>query len=345
LWKSGIQIVYIGLALLVVGCDDAKRSDHGVGAVSLEPAYIDLGSIPNGQSKVAVFKLRNNSSSTVKIDKLSTTCGCTEAGMSADVVEPGNSLEVRAKMSNYSRLGKFGAQVSANWRTISDNNSGTAVGIVEALAQQIAIVVPPVVEFENVSVESGVIEQDIQVRQGNAERRWRDVEVHSSSNSITWELASNTVDSPTVIRLRLDPRELSLGRYRTEIGVRLKDVEGHLLDEIKIPVKTLVKGTVDIKPSSVYLGVMNKGQVSQSEIILKTHDESSFEIEDIDDSKVKGKIVFEPIKGSAGESRLKFKLTAPSEPGDTSGEIVIALRVGGKREVINVPIVGFVKSE
>jgi len=65
--------------------------------IAVEPASQDLGEVPREPLELT-YTVRNEGGNPLRIEKVSTSCGCTKATMERDTITPGDSAELRVTM-------------------------------------------------------------------------------------------------------------------------------------------------------------------------------------------------------------------------------------------------------
>jgi hypothetical protein len=84
-WKAGVFL--IGLFLLA-GC--AARAPK----LEVVPIY-DLGTVAKGDTAVAELPVRNGGGAPLLVEAVTTSCGCTQAGLSTMTIAPGAEAILR----------------------------------------------------------------------------------------------------------------------------------------------------------------------------------------------------------------------------------------------------------
>ncbi len=79
------------VVILLAACGSAPP------CISVEPTTQDLGQVPQ-KFLEATYTIRNQGGSALRIDKISTSCECTEATIDQDTIPPGGSAPLRVTM-------------------------------------------------------------------------------------------------------------------------------------------------------------------------------------------------------------------------------------------------------
>lgn len=84
-------LLILAAALLLAACGNSPPQ------IEVEPASQDLGEKPQAPLEL-VYTIRNKGGSPLQIEKLSTSCGCTEAAVDRNTIPPGESTQLRVTL-------------------------------------------------------------------------------------------------------------------------------------------------------------------------------------------------------------------------------------------------------
>ena len=89
------NLVFLGLmvmvGLLLAACGSSPPQ------IVVEPALQDLGQMPQEPIELS-YTVRNEGDSLLQIEKISTSCGCTEATLDHEIIPPGESTQLRVTL-------------------------------------------------------------------------------------------------------------------------------------------------------------------------------------------------------------------------------------------------------
>jgi Protein of unknown function (DUF1573) len=74
-------------------------------ALLFESTTVDFGTVNEGDKVEVVYKVTNKSAEVVKIEKLKTGCGCTQAGKNPDEIKPGETIDLKVVYNTKGRRG------------------------------------------------------------------------------------------------------------------------------------------------------------------------------------------------------------------------------------------------
>jgi len=89
-WLRGLRL----LALVVLAAVLLAACGGPPPRIVVEPLSQDLGEVPQAPLELT-YTVRNEGGSPLRIEKVSTSCGCTKAVLDRDTIPPGGSAELR----------------------------------------------------------------------------------------------------------------------------------------------------------------------------------------------------------------------------------------------------------
>jgi hypothetical protein len=100
------------LLVLALAAATAVAADGpGPPRIRVDPEGFDFGRVLTGRTLRKEFRLRNLGTGDLVIERVSKSCGCTEAAVEATTLEPGESTPLVVKLSTPSRARKVEEQV------------------------------------------------------------------------------------------------------------------------------------------------------------------------------------------------------------------------------------------
>jgi hypothetical protein len=103
-WLAGMLALASAGALAEEGVPKTPR-------IAAEPAAFDFGKALPQRTLEKEFVIRNYGGADLKIEGVTTSCGCTVAQLASDVVAPGKSLPLRVSLETRSSLGRIERRV------------------------------------------------------------------------------------------------------------------------------------------------------------------------------------------------------------------------------------------
>jgi hypothetical protein len=117
-----LQGVFVFLLLLQTSCL-AQEPNMGQATVSLQieaqendPYIWDFGTVKQGEVTEHAFTIKNDSSKTIRITGINTSCGCTASKANKEILIPGESAEITVtfKSKGYSGVVQQHAYVNTD---------------------------------------------------------------------------------------------------------------------------------------------------------------------------------------------------------------------------------------
>jgi hypothetical protein len=112
--------LYVGAAAVCLTAGalsiwSARSVEIAPAEVFLNPTRTELSKLEQKQTANAETVLVNNTATTIKIESIDATCGCTKPHTEADVLAPGSSTKLSAEISTGLRRGEFSSLVTLNY--------------------------------------------------------------------------------------------------------------------------------------------------------------------------------------------------------------------------------------
>lgn len=316
------------VSFCIIGCteENLAKTDGENSVLTFEPPHLDLGTIKEGTSKSAKVTIHNKSPYSVNIDKITVSCSCTSAEVSADVIQPRENSILSVKISPAGRRGKFKSIVNIEWSAMSFNKpiSGKAITTFLADALYIINTTPDHVDFERVSKYAKPQKRILDFSRGTEEIGFVNLSVESESPAIE-TFAKKTDQDHWQIEVTLIPSKLPAGAFRSSLTVILRDSGGHEVHRQKISAQGEIKGTVSARPKSLFFGVVSKEIKKKGEIFISTEDGKTVEIKSIRTEPQTSILSLKPIRPAKNEAgaRIEYNLHIKEDSGNLSGRIFI----------------------
>ena len=119
--------------------------------IELETLNYDMGVIPNDRSSEGRIKVYNRGGAPLKISGVSTTCGCTQGTMSADVIPPGGEAYIKVVVDPF-RIPAFD---STKRLTVSSNDPATGGRV----SVNVTVKVVPEIAWEPETLDFGDVDK------------------------------------------------------------------------------------------------------------------------------------------------------------------------------------------
>lgn len=302
--------------------------------IHFEELTHDFGEIGQGIQVTHVFKFKNVGDTDLHVEKTKTSCGCAAALLSAKVIAPGNTGEVKVTFSS----GNFSGQQSKSVYVDSDDPDEAKVTL-----QITATVKPPVtlnpdrLIFGKVKIGEKVSKEVEIISEGEKALEIQKVEVE--------------VDYIQTEILERNPKggkiKVTLGA-NTPVGAVEKDINiftNHPQKPVtELHVSARVQGRIQLSPEYLHLGQIYRGEPITREAIIHKLDESGPPLE----VSAKSNLDFLQVKLTTVEQGKRYKLNFSLSPDFPSGRIKAEIEIKTNdpdQPVINLPVVGKVQEK
>lgn len=350
---EGAGAVFIGLLFACLGCEAPSNGPVAVaqsepqspeaastaaptgGApriVFAEPVY-DFGKVEQGEQVTHMFRFTNQGGQELRIESVKTSCGCTAAAISEDVIPPGKEGTISATFDTTHFSGE-----KAKGITVYSNDPVQPVATLTLQGE--------------ITIEVGVEPAQLYLgRLRRGEEATRTIEVlYDAQKSIDITKIENAHPS-----LSVRAEDLSKdGKKGKKLLVTLKKNAplGRLNDQIvltttspkkpvvEIPVFGSIEGDMLVLPPQVSFGVVHKGESKTQEISIKNRGAKPVQVVRIQNSATDVIAELTPVK-QGEEYRLTLRTKGESKPGRIQGEIQV-FTDHPEEKVLTIPLYGIV---
>jgi hypothetical protein len=296
-------------------------------------SVFDFGKVEQGDQVNHLFRFTNQGGQDLRIESVKTSCGCTAAVISSEVIGPGQEGTISATFDTTRFAGEKAKSVS-----VYSNDPSQSV---TTLTLQGEITVE--VEIDPPQLYLG------RVRRGEETVRSVDV-LYDASKLISITKVEN---SSPVLTIRAQDMEQQ-GRKGKKLIVTLKKNAplGRLNDEIKvmttsekrplieIPVFGSIEGDLVVAPPQVSFGVVRRGEGKTQEISIKSRASNPIHIVNVSSSNVDIEPTLTTIKDGE-EYKLTLSAKNDSKAGRIQGEVKVFTDHPDEK-VLTIPLYGMV---
>jgi len=273
--------------------------------IVFEEKVYDFGKLMGADKVEHVFKFHNEGKGDLKIDKVNTTCGCTAALLSANVIPPGGKGDVT---TTFTVGGRQGQQTRQIYVLSNDPNEPRATLTLKGF------IIPPVsVEPSSVFLQpkDTVSMSTVKISQ-TMEEELKLGEVTSRLNLVNTQVKEEAPENGKKrysVDISLKP-DIEPGRYFENITIATNCAAK---PKIEIPVRITVRGDIEAAPSRISLGPLSTGQEISRTITLSNTKGQSFKVARVEvDNK---DFVIRPEPSSTPSPSHTFTLAGkPSAP-------------------------------
>ncbi|MEI6632235.1 MAG: DUF1573 domain-containing protein [Chlamydiota bacterium] len=296
----------------------------------------DFGEVVGVEKVEHIYRFRNNGPGELKVDKVSTTCGCTAALISSKEIPPGGKGEIKTTFTVGGRQGK---QTKHIYVFSNDPIEPKACLILEG-----TIIPPLAVEPANVMLQDTKSESARTVRILQTMPEELTIEEPTTRlNLVTAKLRSDQPENGKkryTIEITLKP-DLETGRYSENLTVV---TNCKTKPKIEIPVRITVNGDITASPSRISLGQLAPGQEVTRSITLASTRDQAFTILKIEIDNAA--FTISPSTPPAPAQTYTFTVTGKPESATGGVRATVTFTLDHpKQKTIEVPIYGWLRVE
>lgn len=300
--------------------------------VFAEPVY-DFGKVEQGEQVTHMFRFTNQGGQELRIESVKTSCGCTAAVISEDVILPGKEGTISATFDTTHFSGE-----KAKGITVYSNDPLQPVATLTLQGE--------------ITIEVGVEPAQLylgRVRRGAEATRTIEV-LYDAQKPID---ITKIVNSHPSVSVRAEDLSKDGKKGKKLFVVLKKDAPlGRLNDEIvlsttsskkpvvEIPIFGSIEGDLLVFPPQVSFGVVHKGESKTQEISIKNRGAKPVQVVRIQNSATDVIAELTPVK-QGEEYRLTLRTKGESKPGRIQGEIQV-FTDHPEEKVLTIPLYGIV---
>jgi hypothetical protein len=230
-------------------------------AVRVEPALIDLGTMPQESIERTRAWVHNIGTDSLRIQKVESDCGCTIANILREVLAPGDSVELKINFSSRHYYGNLLQRV-----TVFTNDPGSPRANIKLKVhvKPLAVVEPDNLDFGDVPRGSSET-RTITLRAARQDSLVLE-RVHLPENLFTY--TSRPLNEPDSTGFALDihvRRDAPLGDIRTRVTIETNRTK----DPIQVAVRGSVHGFFLARPNLVSFGQFKAGAIRTVSVMLE----------------------------------------------------------------------------
>jgi Protein of unknown function (DUF1573) len=308
-----MRILTISVFILFCATSTGEGQDWAW-AMFNEMSY-DVGIVARGAKVEHKFVIENIYEEDVHIESVRATCGCTKLKINRPFLKPWEKAEITVAYDTNSSLGQKDATISV----VFDYPLNDEVQIqVHAFVRTDVVVKPSAIEFGTVD-QGAVKKQQVTVNHAGRDD-WKITGVESTNPYLESKVAevsrkSGQVSYAVFVTLKTDA---PTGYLHDQIMLITNDSEPRAM-RIPVLVEAVVNPELVVRPSPLFLGVLDTGQTVTKPLIIQ------------------GKTPFRITAVSAGDRRFQFKLPVQAksvhllpvtfDAKDASGKISDKIRI------------------
>jgi hypothetical protein len=239
----------------------------------LSPQVQHLGKINQHEAKEFSFTLTNTSQETIEVEKISQSCGCTQARVDQSQLKPGESTMLRGSLTAQDRVGEFGSviQVSLSNGTVAEVQVGAkAVTMLQGSRH---------LDLGSFYTDERPATQRFSFKKGEAEVVWEVLKLKAEGVGAvvkdkggSWELELTA------------PQMEEIGVFRRDLVLECWEQGGEKpVAQLPLTVSWKSKSRqIEITPMAAYFGVMKPGEEKTVRLKLKNLSGESIRLEKVE---------------------------------------------------------------
>ncbi|HEV8718526.1 MAG TPA: DUF1573 domain-containing protein [Candidatus Binatia bacterium] len=351
--RNAARAVFLGFLLSCLGCDAPASGPVAVAqsapqnpesAVSAAPAtgaphivfaepVHDFGKVEQGEQVTHMFRFTNQGGQELRIESVKTSCGCTAAVISEEVIPPGKEGTISATFdtTHFSGEKAKGISVYSN-DPLQPVTTLTLQGeiTVEVAADPAQLYLGRLRRGEEITRSTDVLY--------DAQKPIAIVKIENSHPSLSVQAEDFSKEGKKgkklIVMLKKDA---PLGRFNDQIVVTTTSQKKPVLE---IPVFGSVEGDMLVLPPQVSFGVVRRGESKTQEISIKNRGTKPVQVVRLQNSAPEVVAELTPVK-QGEEYRLTLRTKGESKPGRIQGEIQV-FTDHPEEKVLTIPLYGIV---
>jgi len=304
-------------------------SPHIIFAVPIH----DFGKVEQGEHVTHLFRFTNQGGQDLRIESVKTSCGCTAAVISADVIPPGGEGTISATFDTT----RFAGEKAKSIAVYSNDplHPVTTLTLQGEIAIEVAADPPQLYlgRLRRGEVKTGTIEVLSDLAKGISIVK---VENAHPAVSIRTEDLQKEEKQGKKLYVTLK-KDVSLGRFNDQITVTTTSPKKPTL---VIPVFGSIEGDLLVQPPQVSFGVIRQGEGKTQEVSIKSRAKKPVHLLRAQSSVADITPELTSVKEGA-EYRLTISAKAESKPGRIQGEVQV-FTDHPEEKVLTIPLYGMV---
>src|SRR5215813_8435052 len=351
--KKAVQAMLSGLLLACFGCD--ARSSGPVAVAHSEPPssestapaapatgaphivfaepVFDFGKVEQGEQVTHLFRFTNQGGQELRIESVKTSCGCTAAVISEDVIPPGKEGTISATFDTTHFSGE-----KAKGITVYSNDPLQPVTTLTLQGEvTIEVAAEPAQLYLGRLRRGEEATRTIEVLY-DAQKSIDIVKIENSHPSVSVHAEDLSKEGKKGKKLLVTlKKDAPLGRLNDQIVVTTTSQKKPV---VEIPVFGSIEGDMVVLPPQVSFGVVRKGESKTQEISIKNRGTKPVQVVRVQNSVTEVSAELTPVK-QGEEYRLTLKTKGENQPGRIQGEIQV-FTDHPEEKVLTIPLYGIV---
>jgi hypothetical protein len=298
--------------------------------IVFDQVEFDFGQADSGDTVEHTYRFRNEGDSTLTIERVQASCGCTGALASVKDVPPGGAGEVMATFRTKGYQGPVTKGISVE--TNDPQNRMIRLALKGEVVTAVSVE-PRSLNFGRINRNERPqpVKLTLKLREG------KDLRIQSVSTDASAIVLTRVeeLDSGAVYTVGLREK-VPVGRLYGNIVIR---TSGNKSPEIQVPFYGTVEGNVSVNPQFLSFAAIPPGQEVRRELTLVRTGKSSFTVQEIKPSAKELTTRLEPVK-EGEEYRVTVSYHAGAEATGRISEKLVIQVMSTEKEVLEVPVYG-----
>jgi hypothetical protein len=295
-----------------------------------------LGKINQHEAKEFSFTLTNTSQETIEVEKISQSCGCTQARVDQSQLKPGESTMLRGSLTAQDRVGEFGSVIQVN---LSNGN----VAEVQVGAKAVTVLHGPSnLELGAYYMGEKPTTQRFSFKKGDAEAVWDQLKLKADG------MVAEVMEKGEIWELEVRaPQMEEIGVFRRDLVLECWEQGGEKpVAQLPLTVSWKSKSRqIEITPMAAYFGLMKPGEEKTVRLKVKNLSGESIRLEKVEFPKgMEATAALVPHEREPNQFYLEIRTRGlPSGDGGVSGSIYAAFRTHRNLMRCSLSILGKLK--
>lgn len=293
----------------------------------------DFGTVEQGEEVVHLFRFTNQGNQDLRIDGIKTSCGCTAAVVSSDILPPGQEGTISATFDTVHFAGE-----KVKTLTVYSNDPHQPVATLTLQGDVVVEVTAEPAQLYLGRIRRGEeVVQTIEVLY-DASKSIVVTKVENANPAIhiRTEEIEKDASKGQKLTVTLD-KTAALGRLNDEITVTTTSEK---IPVLHIPVFGSIEGDMLVQPPQVSFGVINSGEGKTQEVLIKSRATTPVHVLRVESSLAEVTPEISEIK-QGEEYRLTVKAKTSGKPGRLQGEIQV-FTDHPEEKVLTIPLYGMI---
>jgi hypothetical protein len=291
----------------------------------------DFGKVEQGEQVNHLFRFTNQGGRDLRIESVKTSCGCTAAMITSEIIPPGTEGTISATFDTTKFFGEKVKEITVH---SNDPEQPMITLTIQGEILVEVVVDPAQVYLGKVQRGAGAIHTLEVLYDANKEIAISDVTSESPLLDIrTEELNKNgKKGKKLLVTLRKDA---PLGRVSTEITVKTTSQKRPILS---IPVFGQIEGDLIVTPSQVSFGVVRKGDKKEVDLSVKSRFQNPVHLVRTQSSAPNVNAEIASVKDGE-EYKLTLRVNPEGPAGQIKGEVQV-FTDHPTEKVLTIPVYG-----